>query len=367
MKGMMGEREYLFVCIPLTLGVFLAATLSTHILHSPDAGFLAAGVSFAMTAGGLALASSRKSMRESVPLWCFIFFFCGVSCLLENNLPASGSVGVRLTQLLEPVQAGVGGMMDSIPFRDRRDTALAKALLTGNRDGLSASMKTAFRNAGAAHMLALSGMHLGIIYIIINRLLTIVGNSMGARRVKSMLTIAATGLYTVLCSASPSLLRAWLFIVLYESGKFFGRPQKAERVLCTVLTIHLVFRPSDISEIGFQLSYLAMVGIVFLWPHMRNWYNAAGAGKRIWDITALSLSCQLFTGPLAYMHFHFFPKFFLLTNLLGAPLLTIVMLCSISAFTMSALGIPDCLIYTWLEAPVSLLRIFMETMAGLEN
>ena len=127
-----------------------------------------------------------------------------------------------------------------------------------------------------------------------------------------------------------------------------GRRQDARQVFCVALLLQLCFRSSCIRELGFQLSYLAMVGIVFVWPHVRSWYGAieeslhgerAGTmikpGKRLWDVLSLSICCQLFTAPLTWFHFGTFPQYFLLTNLLAAPLTSLMLASGMAALAGS--------------------------------
>lgn len=363
---MTAERDHLVICIPLTAGIACAMLISKHLLRISSAGYIAAALTFTLCCTLVSAILMHKTLRTSIPAWSASFFLCGALCHFENSLLVM-DVGNGILAGIRAREAMVCSVIDTIPFKNSECTALVKALITGNRSGLSMETKIAFRQAGAAHMLALSGMHLGIIYLILKRGMAIFGNTPAARLCRSFSCIVLTGLYTILCGAGASLLRAWLFIALNECGKMTGRPQNGGRVLCTALSIHLIFRPSDLLEPGFQLSYLAMAGIIFVWPHMRAWYKTPGTGKKIWDLSTLSISCQLFTGPISYLYFHNFPKFFILTNLLGAPLLSAVMFCSITALALTASGIPDCFIYDCLEKPVEIMLQLLECIKNLEN
>ena len=259
--------------------------------------------------------------------------------------------------------------IEHIPFRDKEDNALVEALVIGDRSRLSQGTKRDFRTAGAAHMLALSGMHLGIIYLVINRLLCLMGNSIPARKARNLIVTAVCGLYTLLCGAGPSLVRAWLFIALNEGASFLNRPQDPRQVFCAALTLHLIFRPESIMDMGFQLSYLAMVGIVFVWPVMREWYRAKGLGRSIWDAATLSISCQLFTAPLTYFHFGTFPVYFLITNLAGSLLMSLVMASSLAAMTVHTAGGDNFAktICPFCEWPVRAMRNFVHIIAEMSR
>lgn len=298
-----------------------------------------------------------QSWRNSGLLWTAVFFLLGLFCYFNQAvvLPSVpdyayfNRAGKTLTQAIE-----------SIPFQDSNSNALTLALLKGDRTGLARQTIADFRNAGAAHMLALSGMHLGIIYLILSRLLFFLGNTPPARKTRYILITLLTLFYTLMCGAGASLVRAWLFILLNSLSKILDRPQPPGQIFCVALLLHLIARPESICEVGFQLSYLAMAGIVFIWPEMRTWM-----GSRIWDALALSISCQMFTAPLTLLYFGTFPKYFLITNLVAAPLMSIVMACGIIATAASSLSLEWPLLYTVCEKPIILLCRLLGNIAAL--
>lgn len=298
-----------------------------------------------------------QSWRNSGLLWTAVFFLLGLFCYFNQAvvLPSVpdyayfNRAGKTLTQAIE-----------SIPFQDSNSNALILALLKGDRTGLARQTIADFRNAGAAHMLALSGMHLGIIYLILSRLLFFLGNTPPARKTRYILITLLTLFYTLMCGAGASLVRAWLFILLNSLSKILDRPQPPGQIFCVALLLHLIARPESICEVGFQLSYLAMAGIVFIWPEMRTWM-----GSRIWDALALSISCQMFTAPLTLLYFGTFPKYFLITNLVAAPLMSIVMACGIIATAASSLSLEWPLLYTVCEKPIILLCRLLGNIAAL--
>ena len=142
--------------------------------------------------------------------------------------------------------------------------------------------------------------------------------------------------------ASPSLVRAFLFIVVNETSRLFNRPRDGLQVLSAALLVQLVLDPSSISSLGFQLSYLAMAGIFLLYPVLEAWYPKGpriDPVRRIWQAAALSISCQIFTAPLAWLRFRTFPVYFLLTNLLAMPLTTLLMGSAVTTILLQGLGL----------------------------
>lgn len=215
--------------------------------------------------------------------------------------------------------------INNIGFEDKEITALASALLTGYREELSPEIIESFRKAGASHILALSGFHFGIIYAIIDRLLFWMNYQRRLYTAKSFIIIAFSIFYTSMTGASPSLVRALLFVILNEIYKLGpGRKKNLRSIFCTALMIQLLMNPQVILSLGFQLSYLAMLGIALLYPHIRALYNEEKALMfKLWEIISLSISCQATTAPLVWIKFRTFPRFFLITNLIALPLVTI--------------------------------------------
>ncbi len=235
-----------------------------------------------------------------------------------------------------------------IPFADRRVNHLLTALLTGDRKSVDKCTIQAFRNSGAAHILALSGLHLGIIYGILRTLGLPLGRSRTACRTRSALTIFLCGSYTVLTGAGPSLVRALLYIILREIlDNNPHRRRNPVKIFCTSLLIQLSLDPMSVRSLSFQLSYLAMTGISFVYPVLHSWYPNTGQPglqrfnlpARIWDACALSISCQIFTAPLAWIRFGIFPKYFLLTNLVSLPLSEALILCGLGCLVLEIAGI----------------------------
>ena len=267
------------------------------------------------------------------------FVLLGAFCALTDAFP-----GADTTTFLERWTSAwaerLRAFIDGIPFPSAGTAPLLKALLTGDRSGLSADTVRVFRESGGAHLLALSGLHIGILYLLLSRLLWPLGNSPRARRFRYALIVLAAGLFTLMTGASPSIVRAFLFIFLNETARIACRPRDPLRILSTALLIQLVITPSAITSTGFQLSYLAMAGIFLLFPILEGWYPKGARFdpvRKIWEAAALSISCQVFTGPLAWFRFHSFPTYFLLTNLIALPFTTLLMGSAVTTLVLRSI------------------------------
>ena len=315
------------VSIPMVVGMIVAAVV---------------GPSTYLAEASLVLASSiliylflHKS--RSPALFCLLFFSTGLLCRTSYSL-------IQAPARELPWSSGwLKALVDRVPFGRAGTSGLIKALLTGDRSGLGHETIKAFRTSGASHILALSGLHLGIIYLLVTRTLSILGNSPAARIVRYVLTISLSGAYALMTGASPSIIRAFLFILLNETADLHpDRQRDSISVFWTAITIQLVCNPSVLESAGFQLSYLAILGIFLIYPKLRDCYPQSGKMdifRAIWDTAALSISCQIFTAPLAYHLFGTFPKYFLLANLIALPLTEVLITGGLACVFLSPSGL----------------------------
>ena len=183
-------------------------------------------------------------------------------------------------------------------------------------------------------------MHLALIYVIQTRMLSVFGKSREADIARFAVIIASTLFYSVMTGSSPSIVRAFIFISLRETAILCGRKPSDADILCFSLTLQCALDPEVITSAGFQLSYLAMCGIYFLYPHLRDMYPAkVPVLKTIWNSAALSIACQVFTGPLAWLLFGSAPMYFIITNLIAVPMTSALMPAALAAVFLHEAGI----------------------------
>lgn len=197
-----------------------------------------------------------------------LFLTAGVFCAATSTLTSLGAVVGK--PLFAGLAADFRSMISSIPFPHEGTAPLVNALLTGDRSSLDSSVMNSFRDSGASHILALSGLHLGIIYGILLKVTSIFGKHPTVNAVRSLIIISLCGIYTLTTGASPSLVRAFLFILVNETARLTHRSNNPLRVYCAALFIQTAINPQVVSSTGFQLSYLAMAGIFLLYPALKN-------------------------------------------------------------------------------------------------
>ncbi len=343
------------ISFSFTAGVAAAAVLD----FGPEPGGSVCLALACAVAGTLAILKPRGILP-----YFGLFFILGAFCLSAGELPHKVS---------NPFSAQFQGLcrrIDGLPFASPLTGSLSKALLCGDRTGLDSGVKEAFRNSGASHILALSGMHLGLIYALVSALSRALGNSVRARRARAAANVTACGWYTVMTGAGPSVLRAFIFICLNEISRLCpGRRRSPAKIYCIALLVQLCIEPSGIRTLSFQLSYLAMCGITLVFPILQNWYPARKGGfsptGRIWTCIAMSVSCQLFTAPLVWLKFRTFPGYFLLSNLIALPLTEGLMGCSLACLAADALGLPSALFPKLADTLCGFLAFSMETISSM--
>lgn len=329
-----GAGDIVAVSIPFTSGVAVAAFL----LPEGGGSYLWMTLSCSVIIAALCIAVCRSGSR--IPAVLALFFFTGVACWMSAS--SAIAPGPDAAWLKESMSRFVS-LLDSIEYGHADTGGLVKALLTGDRGGIGRDITADFRRSGASHILALSGLHLGVIYGIMYKVLSILGNSRPAAIVRSTVIIAAAAFYTALTGAGPSIVRAFLFILLGEMSRLFpGRRRNRINIFCAALTIQLCANPLSITSVSFQLSYSAMLGILLIFPRLNSWYPESGKFdlmRKIWTSMAMSISCQVFTAPLAWHYFHSFPAYFLLTNLIALPLTEMLIVSAVATVVLTAFGV----------------------------
>lgn len=217
-----------------------------------------------------------------------------------------------------------------------REFAVSTALVFGYVDELDPDLIQSYSNTGTLHVLAVSGMHVGIIYLVLNWVFAF----MDRNRKTALLKACGIGLflwgYSMVAGLSPSILRAATMFSFITFGQLINRRTQIYNTLAASAFILILFKPTIIASVGFQLSYAAVLGIVFIQPKLyrlllfRNYI-----ADLIWKITAVSIAAQVTTFPLGLLYFHQFPNYFIFSNLIIIPLTTVVLYVGIVLIVFS--------------------------------
>lgn len=201
-------------------------------------------------------------------------------------------------------------------LKDDDAFAVASTLILGYRADLSQDTLNIYSKTGTIHALSVSGMHVGLIYIVLNWLFQCLDRSRLLKIGKVALIVVLIWFYALLTGFSPSVLRSAIMLSVYILAKSFNRQSNSYNIISFAAFCLLVYDPFLIWDVGFQLSFLAVLGLIYLQPKIQNWWYPKNKWiNKLWEIMAMSLAAQLITFPLSIYYFHQFPIYFLISNL----------------------------------------------------
>lgn len=208
-----------------------------------------------------------------------------------------------------------------------KERALAKALLVGYRAELEKDLVTAYTNTGVIHIIAISGMHLGIIYAILIMIMKPLVFGRKMRVLVNVMVITALWIFTLICGASPSVTRSAVMFSSILIGESMGSENNTGNAVASSAFLLLCFDPLLLWDLGFQLSYAAVASLlIYNRAIIRIFSPDNGILLLSWNSIATSLSAQILTTPLVLVHFHQFPLLFILSNFVAVPVSGIILI-----------------------------------------
>ncbi len=220
-----------------------------------------------------------------------------------------------------------------------REFGVAAALLLGYVDEIDSDLMKDYAATGVLHILSVSGMHVGMIFLVLEKLLSFLDRWRSGRIIKTLLSILLIWFYALITGLSPAVLRAAAMLSLVIVGKSLKRSPDTLNILAASFFFLLVWDPKLLMDMGFQLSYLAVVGIVLLYKPIydrivcTNWIL-----DKVWSLISVSIAAQVITTPLSIFYFHQFPNYFLLANIFVVPFSNLIIYTGILTLILS--GIP---------------------------
>lgn len=198
--------------------------------------------------------------------------------------------------------------------------AFISALVLGYKKDLDPQLKEQFTSIGVVHVLAVSGLHIGIIYWVLQKLFFFLLMIKGGRYLNVFVVLGFLWFYVFLAGFSPSVLRAAFMFSLVQAARIINRNSSVFNVLAASAFILLIHSPSTLYDLGFLFSYLAVAGILIVQPVLLQLIEfKSSVLKYLYTMMALSLSAQLLVTPLSIYYFHQFPLVFILANLVMVP------------------------------------------------
>ena len=213
---------------------------------------------------------------------------------------------------------------------DDETLGIAEALLIGYKNDLDKDLVQAYSNTGVVHIIAISGLHLGLIYMVLLWLFDRIPFIKRFKIFKSISIISCLWIFSLLTGASASVLRSAVMFTCIIIGKTIKRQSSIYNSLATSAFILLCYNPYFLWDVGFQLSYLAIIGIISLQkPIHQLLYFETYLLKKIWEMSSITIAAQIITFPICLYYFHQFPNVFLISNLIAVPLSTVILFSEI--------------------------------------
>lgn len=210
------------------------------------------------------------------------------------------------------------------------------ALVWGKASEIDADIMSAYSRAGVVHVLAVSGLHVGLVYALMGPVLKRLIRSRKWAWLKFLLPASVLWIYAGLTGFSPSVLRAAVMFSFFIVAEEFSKTNESYNTLFSSAFLLLVFDPMMLFNIGFQLSYIAVLGIMTLQkPILGLYFSPIKVLNEIWKMMAVSIAAQIITMPLTLYYFHQFPTWFLVANILVIPISTVILYAGLCFFTMS--------------------------------
>jgi competence protein ComEC len=195
--------------------------------------------------------------------------------------------------------------------------AVTSTLILGYKADLSNGVLQAYSKTGTVHVLSVSGAHVAIIYASLEFLLAFLTRFRYGKTAKAVIIILLVGYYSLLTGFSPAVCRAAFMISMVIIGKTYSRNINTLNILAVSAFFLLLYDPLFITDVGFQLSYLAVAGLIILQPVIYKWFDIENKWiDKLWFLCSASIAAQLITFPLSAFYFHQFPVYFLISNLL---------------------------------------------------
>ena len=226
-------------------------------------------------------------------------------------------------------------------FDERENRAVLSAMVLGYRNQLDSEIYDKFTNTGAVHVLAVSGLHVGIICAIFVFLLERwkIKEHWGVM-VKIGILVTVTGFYALLTGASPAVVRAAFMFTFYLVGRYFSKTTSVYNIMAFVALIMLVWDPYLLYQASFQFSFTSLLSILIFQPKIAVWWQPQSKFTRaIWNLATVALAAQVLVFPITIYFFHKFPNYFIVTGILAVPLAILLLKLGLGVLLLELVGL----------------------------
>lgn len=200
-------------------------------------------------------------------------------------------------------------------IRDTDAVAVASTIILGYRADLRKEVQEAYAKTGTMHLLSVAGMHVGLVYFMIAFLLSFLPHRKHTKLIKAIISITLIWGYALVTGFNAPVNRAVLMLTMVIIGFSFNRHINRLNVLAVSAFILLLYNPFYLCDAGFQLSYLAVFGIIIIQPYISKWWHPkTHITRELWLVCSVSIAAQVILFPIGALYFHDFPVYFLVSN-----------------------------------------------------
>ncbi|QBA65010.1 ComEC/Rec2 family competence protein [Muriicola soli] len=249
-----------------------------------------------------------------------------------------------------------------------KEQGVLRAIVLGQRNDLDPGLYQNYKDAGAAHILAVSGLHIGILLLMLRAFFKPIHSLPKGRKISMLLTVLFLWAYALFTGLSPSVVRAVSMFSFIAYAMYLNRPTSAINVLALSFSAILLVEPKFLFQLGFQLSYSAVFAIGWIYPLIiRSWVPRNPILIRLYKLFAVSLAAQVGVLPLCLYYFHQFPTAFFITAMLIVPFLGLFLSLGILVILLSGLSLlPEFLALIY-DQMIRTMNLVVELIASQEN
>jgi competence protein ComEC len=245
--------------------------------------------------------------------------------------------------------------------------ALINALLLGQRQDITTDVYEDYAKAGAIHILAISGLHIGILLLILQFIMKPLLYFRHGKFVRLLMILCLLWSFAIIAGLSPSVVRAVTMFSLFAIVRGLKRTSNSLNTLAVSAFILLLFRPGFCFDVGFQLSYAAVASIITVKPVLDKWWRIKHRiGNWFLDLFKVSIAAQIGVLPLSLYYFHQFPGLFFVTNMVVVPCLIVILGLGILMLVLIGIHQPPDLLIQILSWFIQIMNRFVEWVASKE-
>ncbi len=251
---------------------------------------------------------------------------------------------------------------------NKSELSVVVALILGQQQDISQEVIRDYQYAGAIHVLSVSGLHVGCILLFITFLLKPIPNNKKGSIIKLIIVIASLWMFGILAGLAPSVVRSVTMFSFVAIGMFLRRSVNIYHTLVVSALLILLFQPSFLFDIGFQLSYIALFFIIWLQPLLASiWTPKYKVINYFWEIITVSFAAQIGTLPLSIYYFHQFPGLFFVTNIVILPMLSLILGIGVVVMLLAAVNVVWFPMMKLLEYSIWFLNKIIAWVASFED